>query len=276
MSGQAHGGRVPGRAMRGAKAWYAGSAAEDFVTRLRSVEFVSTTTLFGAMFMLSALPFIILISSFADRPVEDGIADHLGLNDRASHIVGGLFESSAQRSTGAVAFAVVLTFFGSIGVSSAIQEVYERVFGEPHPRKGNFLRQMVWVVALCAWLGFDGVVSSLTHDRPAGMLLDALLVLAATTGFILWSMHFLLHGRRPWRTLVVPAIATAVFWLGLEGFAALYFSATITSDSRLYGSVGVIFSLLTWFIAIAAVVSLGALAGDVLQQRRTAPRDRGR
>jgi hypothetical protein len=32
-----------------------------------------------------------------------------------------------------------------------------------------------------------------------------------------------------------------------------------------------VFSLLTWFIAIAAVVVLGALIGDVWQQRRQAP-----
>jgi membrane protein len=54
---------------------------------------------------------------------------------------------------------------------------------------------------------------------------------------------------------------TALFWLGLELFSTVYFSATIISDSRLYGTIGVVFSLLTWFIAIGAVVVLGAVGG---------------
>jgi membrane protein len=69
-----------------------------------------------------------------------------------------------------------------------------------------------------------------------------------------------------------------LFWLGLEGFAAIYFSSTITSDSRLYGAVGVVFSLLTWFIAIDAVIVLGAVIGDMCREslvKRTGRAPRG-
>jgi membrane protein len=61
---------------------------------------------------------------------------------------------------------------------------------------------------------------------------------------------------------------TALFWLGLELFSSVYFSATIISDSRLYGTIGVVFSLLTWFIAIGAVVVLGAVGGVTGNSRR--------
>ena len=41
-------------------------------------------------------------------------------------------------------------------------------------------------------------------------------------------------------------------------FSAIYFSPAIISDSRLYGTIGVVFTLLTWFIAIGAVIVPGA------------------
>jgi membrane protein len=48
----------------------------------------------------------------------------------------------------------------------------------------------------------------------------------------------------------------------------VYFSSAIISDSRLYGTIGVVFTLLTWFIAIGAVIVLGAVAGATWDQRK--------
>ena len=94
-----------------------------------------------------------------------------------------------------------------------------------------------------------------------------------TTLFFWVSMRLLLHGKVSNHVLLLPAVVSALFWLALQVFAGLYFSSTIISDSRLYGPVGAIFSLLTWFIAVAAVVILGALTGDVWRQRRDAKAD---
>ena len=84
---------------------------------------------------------------------------------------------------------------------------------------------------------------------------------------------FLLAGRLPWRRLLRPAIVTALLWIGLELFSSVYFSSSIISDSRLYGTIGVIFSLITWFIAIGAVIVLGAVAGATWDQRKARPAD---
>jgi membrane protein len=45
-------------------------------------------------------------------------------------------------------------------------------------------------------------------------------------------------------------------------------SGTIISDSKTYGTVGAIFGIMTWFIAIGAVIILGAVAGVVWEDRR--------
>jgi uncharacterized BrkB/YihY/UPF0761 family membrane protein len=47
------------------------------------------------------------------------------------------------------------------------------------------------------------------------------------------------------------------------------------SDNKLYGSIGVIFDLVTWFIAVGAVLMLGAVVGAVWDNKRSRPRANG-
>jgi len=124
------------------------------------------------------------------------------------------------------------------------------------------------VVAVTAFVIVDRVMSGPLRDEPAGRLELGLANLTMLVLFFWWSMHFLQAGRRPWRELFVGAFATGVFWIGLGVFASLYFPGTIGSDSRLYGPIGVIFSLVTWFIAIGAVIALGAVVGASWEARR--------
>jgi uncharacterized BrkB/YihY/UPF0761 family membrane protein len=46
-------------------------------------------------------------------------------------------------------------------------------------------------------------------------------------------------------------------------FSSLYFSSVIIDDSKRYGTVGAIFTFLTWFILTGGVVVLGAACGAV-------------
>jgi membrane protein len=83
-----------------------------------------------------------------------------------------------------------------------------------------------------------------------------------------WGLHYLLRGQESWGRLFPAALATGVFWVGLGAFASVYFSSTLVSDSHLYGAIGVVFTLITWFIAIGAVITLGAVVGHTFVTRR--------
>ena len=52
-------------------------------------------------------------------------------------------------------------------------------------------------------------------------------------------------------------------------FPVAGFSSTINSDSKTYGAIGAVFGILTWFIAIGAVIILGAVAGAAWQDRKS-------
>lgn len=248
---------------------YDGSLLQLIAGRLQAIGFVNSVTLFGAVFLLSTLPFIILMSSFANRRIEDDLSQHLGLDKQASQIVERLFSHSASPSTAAVVIAVVLSVIGAAGVAGTLQNDYERIFGTMHHGKGNVLRLLIWAAGICGWFMLDALIAAGTRPLPGGGVLNAAIGFVTTYIFFCWSMHFLLAGNVPWARLRLPAAVTATLWLAFEGVAALYFSSTITSDSRIYGTIGVVFSLLTWFIGIAAVILIGAVSGEVWQQRRS-------
>lgn len=255
------------RLRSGARRRYKGSVVEDFWVRLKHLGFADLITAFGAVFFMCALPFAILVGSFASRRIDHDLSAHMGLNARASGIVAQMFGPSGARSTAAVFLAAILGFLGMIGIASSMQSTYEKIFRVSRHRKTNVLRLSLWAAGLGGWLAISSAIDAACRGLPLGILVEALAVLLTTTAFFWWSMHFLLGGAAAWGRLALPAVVTALFWLGLEGFAALYFSSTIISDSHLYGTIGVVFSMLTWFIAIAAVFVLGALVGDVLQMR---------
>ena len=60
----------------------------------------------------------------------------------------------------------------------------------------------------------------------------------------------------------------------VEEVFSVIFTGMVTSDDKEYGSIGVVFALMSWLIAIGVVIILGAVAGIVWQGRNlsfTAP-----
>ena len=247
---------------------YERSAVREFVAALGAVDFGDRIILFGAAMLLSVLPLIILLNALASQRIDDDIVVHLGLDARAAKLVEGLFRPSSVAFNLGVFVSLLLALAGTIAVARSVQVIYERAFDLP-PAKGatNLVRCLVWVAAAAALFVADGTIGRPIGKAPAGPLLLGVVSFVVLTAFFWWSTHFLLGGREPWRRVWRVALATGLFWIGLGVFAAIYFSSTIVSDSGLYGTIGVVFTLVTWFIAMGAVVTLGAVAG-VLWQRR--------
>jgi membrane protein len=76
-----------------------------------------------------------------------------------------------------------------------------------------------------------------------------------------------LAGRVHWRALMPSAIATAVFWVGMELVFRATFSNTVIANDKKYGAIGVVFALMSWLIAIGVVIILGAIVGVVWRER---------
>ena len=243
---------------------YEGSVAQELINGLGDVEFGNQIILFGAAFLLSVLPLIILVSAFANSQVDDDIATRLGLNREGAHIVDTLFTSPHASLTFGIAVSLALSLAGTIAVARSVQKLYQQIFDHPDVRGwSNVVRCFVWAMVAAAEVYVDAITSRQLRDLPAGRVLLGLGNLVIVTAFFWWGLHFLLRGKEPWRRLFPAALATGVFWVGLGAFASIYFSSTLISDSHLYGAIGVVFTLVTWFIAMGAVIALGAVVGHI-------------
>jgi len=249
------------KALSPARNWFEGSLAQSFVRQLRALDFANQAMLFGAGLLVSLLPFVILLSAFTSQRVDDDISRRMGLDRRAAGIVDHLFTSSSASLNVATATSLVFITVGMLAVTSSLQQIYEKVFHQPHRGPRNLFRLLAWIVVLCVAVAVESVAERPVSSAAAGGWLAPLVTVAILTPFAWWTMHFLLAGRVPWLRLLPSAIFTGVFFGGLGVFSKFYFSETIISDSKTYGTVGAIFGIMTWFIAIGAVIILGAVAG---------------
>ena len=249
---------------------YEKSVVQDLVKGLGAAEFGDWIIVFGASFLLSILPLIILLSALANSRVDDNIATRLGLNKEGTHIVESLFTSSTHASWNfGVVVALALSLAGTIAVARSVQRLYQQVFGHSDVRGwSNVLRCLVWALVAAGEVIVDALISRGLGELPAGRVFLGLGNLVVVTAFFWWGLYFLLRGRDSWRRLFPAALTTGVFWVGLGAFASFYFSSTLVSDSHLYGAIGVVFTLVTWFIAMGAVIILGAVVGHTWVTRR--------
>jgi membrane protein len=161
-----------------------------------------------------------------------------------------------------------MVFFvvGGIAVASTLQVLYERVFDVAHRGVKGLPRQLIWLaVALgTAFLGAGLVGPAVRHAGP--VVFDAASAVWFT-GFWWFTLWWLLAGRVSWRRLFPCAVATGLFWLGMEVVFSLFISGMVISEDREYGPIGIVSALMAFLIAMGVVVILGAVVGLVWQER---------
>jgi membrane protein len=256
------------KAVATARDRFDGSVAQDIVKELKALDFSSQATLFGAGLLVSLLPFVILLSAFANARVDSYIALRLGLNRRAAGVVTHLFVSSHISFTAATAISVLFIITGTIAVASSLQQIYEKAFHLGRGGRRGLLRLPVWIVGLCLTVSLESLAVRPARHFGGGVGLVAVVTFVMMTLFFWWTIHFLLGGRISWRRLLPSAMATGILFAGFGIFSNFYFSRTIISNSKLYGAIGAVFGIMTWLIAIGAMVIIGAVVGAVWEDRR--------
>lgn len=231
------------------------------------MDFINKAMLFAAVLLLCFFPFLIVLNALAGRSSVTTLSRHLGLNHQAATDVSHLFASSTSTSNAVTGTAYVFFILGGIGAATAVQDLYERVFDLEARGMKDVLRRLLWLGVVIAW-------SLLTSwggpwlRRSGGSVLFGLVGFTVLTFFWWLTMWFLLGGRIPWRVLLPSAIATSVCWIGMEIVFSFIFSNEVISDYKKYGSIGIVFALMSWLIAIGVVIILGAVFGVVWRERR--------
>ena len=234
------------RAAQWGKKKYAGSLAENVWRRLGAMGFINRGMVFAATLLLCLLPFLIVVSALAGRPVVKSLTRYINLNSQAAADVGHLFASSAATTSAVVGTASMVFFvFGGIAAVAALQEIYEQAFDLPQRGMKDLPHRLAWLAVLIGASLLSGWAGPwLRHAGGPALLAVAGLVWA--TGFWWLTMRILLAGRISWRALFPAACATGVLYVAMEAFFSLFFSAMVISSDTRYGPIGTIFALLAY------------------------------
>jgi membrane protein len=236
------------------------------VRRLQSADVINRGMLFAAVLLLCFVPFLLVIEELAGRTQASGFIKRFGLTGPAAHAVRQAFTTPTSTSTAINGLSWVFFVVGGIAAAAAIQELYERVFEVEGRGFRDTPRRIVWLVAAVGATALSGWVQPVA-SRAGGTALVLVIVLIGATAFWWFSMWVLLAGRLSWGHLFPSALATGVCWLGMVIAFRLTLSASIASDYRKYGSIGVVFAIMSLLIAVGVVIILGALLGLIWQER---------
>lgn len=259
--------RRAGRRLEAMKRRYAESSAERVWRRLETTDFINRGMLFAAVLLVCLVPFVIILQALVGQSAATGLVRRFGLSHDAANDVGRVFTSPSDTSGAIKGLSWVFFVLGGIAAAAAIQELYEHAFDVEGRGVRDTPRRIVWLLALVGAAGLAAWAQPWLHD-VGGPVLVGVVVLPTVTAFWWFTMWLLLGGRLSWGELFPSALATGLCWLGMEIVFRLTMSSTITSNYAKYGSIGVVFAIMSFLIAVGVVIILGAVFGVVWRERQ--------
>ena len=257
------------RRVRRAAEWgqkkYAGSWAEYLWHRLDAADFLNQAMLLAATLLLCAVPFFLVAAALTGRSAVSALTERLGLSPQAAADVGHLFASASATSNAVTGLSWVFFILAGIAAATALQRLYQRVFAQDPRGPQDTLRAVIWLVLVAGLFALDTSVGP--GFRASAPVLWWIVNIPASIGVWWFTMWFLLAGRVSWRRLLPCAVATSAFWLGMYAVFAVIFSGMVISYDQKYGPIGVVFGLMSFFIAVGVVITLGAAVGQMWQDR---------
>jgi membrane protein len=226
---------------------------------------MNQAVLLAATLLLCAVPFLLIASALAGRSVVSALTLRLGLNQQAAADMSHLFTSSSATSNAVTGLSWVFFILGGFAAASGFQKLYQQVFGLDPQGARDKLRALIWLAVAVGWIALGGEAGPAFYASTP--VLWWIVNIPAFIGFWWFTMWFLLGGRVPWRKLVPCAVATGAFWIGMLVVFHFIFSGMVISYDQKYGPIGIIFALMSFFIAIGVVVILGAAVGLMWKDR---------
>ena len=268
----------PGRVQRWQeRATTARTAAErrfpvitDLTARLLSVNVLDAATRLAAQLFLTAVPFMLVAAAFTPQGVRDQLLtsarDVFGLTGASEQQLRQLYgaqgagENGVRQATGVIGALVAL--LAATASSRAMGRVCQRAWQLPKPpARLAVWRWFVWIVAWVAVLVLQGPMRG---GFGAGLWLGIPLVFLVDVALWWWTQWLLLNGRVPWLPLFPGAVLTAGAMTALSVTARIYMPTALNRSLATYGSLGSVFTLLSWLIAICVVITVSLTAGAVL------------
>jgi len=200
---------------------------------------------------LSIFPLLLLgvavvgyLSLGADVPAQ--VIGRLGLSGEAAAAVTTAVETAQKSRKGALGVGAVGLLWSGLGMVASIQYAFDNIWQITGRGIKDKLGGLLWLAGAVSILGGSLVVSALLTRTPWLAPLSIVIGLGVNFAMWLWTLKALLNVVVPWRALVPGAVVGAVGLEVLKVAGGVYVPRLVTQTSALYGSIGVVFAILTW------------------------------
>jgi membrane protein len=251
------------------------------LSHLISVNVLDSATRLAAQTFLTAVPLLFVVASIAPPSLRDqfvrSVHDAFGLSGSADAELNKVLQGTTKPSdelrqtTGVVGGLMVL--ISATACSRAMQRLCERAWSLPGANAR--VAAWRWLAWLATWLVMFAIQGSLRNGFGVGLWLGVPLLLVAEVGIWWWTQHLLLTARVPWPPLLPGALLTGTALTVLTSAAPLYVPRALNHSLEKYGSLGAVFTLLSWLIALCVVATLCITAGAVIARESRAARRLG-
>jgi membrane protein len=202
-----------------------------------------------------------------DLPAET--IQRLGLTGQAAETLENAF-AAAERTRGT---ATIIGLVGLLWSGLALVDSASAMINAVWQVAG---RGIIGKLHELAWLGGTAIVllisvgsASVAQIVPGPAILPTLLIgLVLDVLLCMWTYRTLANVGVPWQAHLPGAIVGGLGFLVLKVIAGVYVPRLVSTSSALYGSIGVIFALLAWFV-LGAKLLMYATAYNVVRFERS-------
>jgi membrane protein len=219
---------------------------------------------FAALAILTVIPLLIVVAAANPAPhrgLAVWVVYGMGLTGSSSHAVTRIFSAPARVLGTTSVFSVLLLAFFGVSFASSVQAGFEKVWGLPVGPWHKIWRQVVWLIALIAYIYAAATVGSVTHRGLDVTTARVAVAVVLGIAFFWWGLRFLIGGRVSYLAAMPGAVATVVFLVGLRVFSRLVFEPLIATNAVTYGALGTVLIVESWLIGVGWVIYGGQLLG---------------
>jgi membrane protein len=237
--------------------------------RLVTVNVLDSATRLAAQVFLTAVPFLFVAAAVAPKGFRDQLVSSaesiFGLSGSSAQQLRDVYadqDVSLRETVGVIGGLMAL--ISATACSRAMARVCERAWGLGRSPVG--VAAWRWVVWIATWVLILVAQAPVRQGFGAGPALGVPLAFLASAGEWWWTQHLLLGARVAWLPLLPGALLTGAAMTAMAVTARIYMPTALNRSLSEYGSLGSVFTILSWLIAVCAVVTVTVTAGAVLAQ----------
>ena len=221
--------------------------------------------------MTTILGFVFQNNDSAQRSIEKSVLGQFPVVNQTIKL------HALTGSVSALVIGLIASLLGSLGVTIAIQNAFDRVWAVPYKDRPDFLKSRLRGLALIAAVGILFIVATAITGftsgihGPAGKIGAILVGFAVNFALFLASFRFMTAAAVPTRRLWIGVAVAAVFWSVLQYFGGYYVNHVIRHASPLGSQFATVLGFLV-FLHLGAQVTLYAAEINVVLARRLWPR----